>query len=258
MNILKFSAFLLMGLTFFGCNFPESVINENNSGEENINEEIIVMLSNPSDQPIEVRFFDHEGWSYKKRVTANAIDTIKIIADTFRIASKLDNGEYLTTYPDQGDLSYVQKYSNFGLDINPETGDTSLAFVFKKNPYTTKDGGYPGMYFIDLTHDTSNLYAIGEARWLYGAEALNTAEDFEQAALKSQKEGYPITHSAFTGGGVPRIIPKHTLSFNAEFPESINVSYNSKGSVLKLYKIPNEQKKNIQNYVFNAIMKENL
>lgn len=216
---------------------------------------VVVMLSNPTDQALESRFYTHEGWFYKKTIPAKSSDTITIDADAFKILTKDAAGEYLAHFPISEDFSMAEKYTNIALDIDPEENDTSLTYVFEANKYTTSDGGYPAMYFIDMTFDSTIVYAIGEHRWLYGDAPIETAQDIQKAALASQKQGYPIVNKAFKGT-MPKIIPKHTSNIGQPLPESISVQYNIKGSVLRLYQVPEDKKGNIGNYIFNQVALE--
>lgn len=239
--------------TLLTISCDESTSTSSNNSEENTS--VIVMLSNPTDQPLESRFYTHEGWFYKKTIPAKSSDTITIDADNYKVLTKDAAGEYLTHFPSSEDLSMAEQYTNIALDIDPEKNDTSLCYVFEANKYTTSDGGYPAMYFIDMTFDSTVIYAIGEHRWLYGGASIETAQDIQKAALASQKQGYPIVNKAFKGT-MPNIIPKHTRNIGEELPESISAQYNIKGSVLRLYQVPEDKKGNIGNYIFNQVALE--
>lgn len=241
-------SFLTITLSAISCD--ESTTNSSTTEDASV----IVMLCNPTDQPLESRFYTHEGWSFKKTIPAKSSDTIVIDADNFKVLTNDANGEYVAHFPSSEDLSMAE-YTNISLDINPEENDTSLAYVFEANKYTTKDGGYPAMYFIDMTFDSTIIYALGEHRWLYGDAPMETAQDIQKAALASQKQGYPIVNKAFKGT-MPKIIPKHTRNLGDPLPESISVQYNTKGSVLRLYQVPNDKKGDIGNYIFNQVALE--
>lgn len=239
--------FLLLGLLMVGCDAV-------NSAKTSKRETVRVMLLNPSNDDLEIRFYDHQGWSFKKMVTAGATDTIRIDADTFRLAVK--RGDEFVSYFPSLDLepTMAYHYSDFGWDINQENGDTSLAYVFHPKPWTKN---YKAMYFVDLTFDSTKMYAVADCRWLYGGKSLESITDFERNAKASQKEGYPIVASAFRGH-LPRKIPLHTRFMNSKLPESINVSYGMKGSVMRLHSVPLDERGNVTSYVFNEIVKETL
>lgn len=245
--IIYLSSILTITLLLMSCD--ESTTSTSSSEEGSV----IVMLSNPTDQALESRFYTHEGWSFKKTIPAKSSDTIVIDADYFKILTEDANGEYVARFPSSKDLSLAE-YSNITLDIDPEDNDTTLAFVFEADQYTTSDGGYPAMYFIDMTFDSTVIYALGEHRWLYGDAPIETAQDIQKAALASQKQGYPIVNKAFKGT-MPKLIPKHTRNVGEALPESISVQY-TKGSVLRLYQVPDDKKDNIGNYIFNQVALE--
>jgi hypothetical protein len=255
--IIYFLSILSISILAISCDESTST----NSGSENSsdtnadNEEaVIVMLCNPTDQDLESRFYTHEGWSFKKKIPARSSDTLIIDAGAFKVLTKDAAGEYVTHYPISEDLSLADQYSNIALDVNPEENDSSLAFVFQANQYTKNDGGFPAMYFIDMTFDSTQIYAIGEHRWLYGDTPIESAADIQKAALASQKEGYKIVNKAFRGT-MPSIIPKHTKNIGQELPKSISYQY-AKGSVLRLYLVPADKQDNIGNYIFNQIAAE--
>lgn len=99
------------------------------------------------------------------------------------------------------------------------------------------------MYFSDMTFDNSQIYAIGEHRWLYGDITIERPEDIQKAALASQKAGYPIVNKAFKGS-MPNVIPEHTRNLGDALPKSISYQY-AKGSVLRVYQVPADKHDNI-------------